>query len=173
MNLQHLVHLAGRFVESCKPGAPAPADRAWALSLLTVGESELWLRMSNPDQRHSIAVARAVSAELADVPSWVMAAALLHDVGKVECGYRTPARVAATLVWAVTPSERASTWRTEGKLRRGLALYHLHPEIGAELCDEAGSDPLTSAWAREHHLSEAFWTVPRDLGRVLKDCDDD
>jgi hypothetical protein len=29
------------------------------------------------------------------------------------------------------------------------------------------------AWAREHHLDPSRWTVPIDVGRALKDADDD
>ena len=37
----------------------------------------------------------------------------------------------------------------------------------------AGSDPLTVAWAREHHLPEDEWTVPTAVGEALKAADDD
>ena len=31
-----------------------------------------------------------------------------------------------------------------------------------------GSDPLTIAWAREHHSPEAAWSVPVEVGRALR-----
>jgi hypothetical protein len=37
----------------------------------------------------------------------------------------------------------------------------------------AGADPLTEAWAREHHRPEADWTLPPAVARALKDADDD
>ena len=37
----------------------------------------------------------------------------------------------------------------------------------------AGSAPLTVAWAREHHLPPEEWTVPLEVGEVLKAADDD
>ena len=37
----------------------------------------------------------------------------------------------------------------------------------------AESDPLTVAWAREHHLPAEQWTVPASVGPVLKEADDD
>ena len=49
----------------------------------------------------------------------------------------------------------------------------MHPDLGADLLQLAGSDPLTVAWAREHHLPEPEWTVPTPIGRALKDADDD
>ncbi len=62
--------------------------------------------------------------------------------------------------------------RTTGFTRR-VGLYLQHPELGGDLLGMAGSDPLTEAWAREHHLPESEWTVPLDIGRALKDADDD
>ncbi len=130
--------------------------------------------MNNPDQRHAVEVARSVVAELgAAATTPVVVAALLHDVGKVECGYRTPARVAATLVWSITPDERATEWLDRGRPFRNLAQYRLHPEIGEELLVAAGADRITSSWAADHHKPAEKWRVPADIARVLKSCDDD
>jgi hypothetical protein len=41
------------------------------------------------------------------------------------------------------------------------------------MLDAAGSDGLTIAWARDHHLSADRWTVPADVGAALKLADDD
>ena len=37
----------------------------------------------------------------------------------------------------------------------------------------AGSDPLTVAWAREHHLPADEWTIDPELAQALHDADDD
>src|SRR3546814_20809012 len=61
------------------------------------GEAALWARMSAPDRRHAVGVARRVERALgAEAERPVLAAALLHDVGKVESGLRTYGRVVAT-----------------------------------------------------------------------------
>ena len=151
-----MIHLATRFFGSLRRGAPA--DEAWAIAQLTDGEHRLWVRMSDPDRRHAVAVAQ----QLGDRPRPVLAAALLHDVGKVESGLGTFARVGATVLGTVTRS-----WG--GRVGR----YLHHDELGGALLTEAGSDPLTVAWAREHHLPEARWSVPVDIGRALKAADDD
>lgn len=175
MNAGEIWHLIGRFLGSIRPGPPTPGDERWAESHLLADERELWRRMNNPDRRHAVEVARAVEAELgpkAERP--VLAAALLHDSGKIESGFRTPARVFATLVWLVVDTANADRWRREASgLKHRLALYRLHPEIGAEFLNDAGSDPLTVAWAREHHRPADEWTVPAELASVLKACDDD
>ena len=83
-------HLARRFATSLWPGGPAPADDAWARRRLIPGESELWNRLSGPDRRHAVGVGRATAA-LGDAEAppcdAVLAAALLHDVGKVKSGW--------------------------------------------------------------------------------------
>jgi putative nucleotidyltransferase with HDIG domain len=139
----------------------APADEAWAIAQLTPGEQALWARMSDPDRRHAVGVARAVASD----ERAVTAAALLHDVGKIESGLGTVARVGATIAGAVRGRDRWWGGR--------VGAYLHHDELGATLLDRAGSDALTIAWAREHHLPPERWTVPREIGLVLKAADDD
>jgi hypothetical protein len=54
-----------------------------------------------------------------------------------------------------------------------VGRYLCHDEIGAGLLAAAGSDGLTVAWAREHHLAPERWTVPAEIARALKAADDD
>jgi putative nucleotidyltransferase with HDIG domain len=156
------LHLARRFFGALAPGGPSEADEAWVGSLLSEAELALWRRMSGADRRHAAGVARRVG--VTHTERAVLVAALLHDVGKVESGLDTFERVPATL--ARPFAERAPVperWRR----------YYRHPELGAELLELAGSDPLVVAWAREHHSPPAKWTVPADVGTALKSADDD
>ncbi len=161
-------HLARRFVGSLSRRPPAPADEAWVRARLLPGERELWARLGPADRRHAIGVARRVVDGLgpaAERP--VVAAALLHDVGKLDAGLGTFGRVGATL-WALVRG-RAGAAAGEGRVGR----YLRHDVIGAELLKAAGSDPLTVAWAAQHHLPPARWTVPVAVGATLKAADDD
>lgn len=169
------MHLTTRFIGSLRPGAPTDSDERWARGLLSESERGLWLVMSNPDRRHAVGVARAVDAELGPRSDrTVLAAALLHDCGKIVSGLRTPARALATLVWLVVDDERAAIWQYDSSvLKRRLGQYWLHPELGAEQLTAIGSDPLAVAWAREHHLPPEEWSVPLSVATVLKSCDDD
>lgn len=163
--LSHVPHLVRRFFGSLSRRPPAAEDERWAGSLLLPGEAELWRRMAAADRRHAVSVARRVGQELGDTATRpVLAAALLHDVGKVEAGLGTLGRVGATLTGA-SPFRRRATGR--------LRAYLHHPEIGAAMLDAAGSDPVTVAWAREHHLPPDRWTVPTPIASVLKSADDD
>ncbi len=57
--------------------------------------------------------------------------------------------------------------------RQRIGLYLRHDRVGAELLSEAGSDPLTVAWAGEHHRPPERWSVDARLGAALKLADDD
>lgn len=143
-------------------------------SVLSGPELELWQQMSGPDRRHSVGVARRVERSLGhEAGKEVLAAALLHDVGKTVARLRTYGRVVATVSAAVAGHEMAYSWsRSRGFVRR-VGLYLRHPELGGDLLALAGSDPLTVAWTREHHLPADQWTVPAHIGETLKACDDD
>lgn len=167
-------HLVKRFFGSLRPGGPSAEDSTWVHAHLLPAEQELWARMSGPDRRHAAEVARRVERALGhEAGGPIVAAALLHDVGKVESGLRTYGRVIATLSAKVAGAEAATAWRRQRGFARRVGLYLQHDQIGADLLALAGSDPLTIAWAREHHRPDVEWTVPRALGDVLKAADDD
>jgi putative nucleotidyltransferase with HDIG domain len=128
---------------------------------LLTAEQQLWVQMSGPDRRHAVGVAKRVAAELgSDASRAVMAAALLHDVGKIDSGLGTWARVLATVVD-----------RREGDGR--FARYRRHDAIGAQLLRDAGSDTVTWTWAAEHHMPPQRWTIDPGLAAALKAADDD
>ncbi len=128
-------HLTRRFVRSLSTRPPDRDDEAWAASQLSAGEQALWGRMSNPDRRHSIEVARRFAALRPDATRAELAGALLHDCGKVEAKLGTFGRVLATLV-----GPRTASFRT----------YHDHEQIGAELARAAGSASETVALIEGH-----------------------
>ncbi len=138
--------------------------------------------MSAADQRHSLQVARKVLKERPDATRPVVAAAILHDVGKLLSGYGTFGRVAATVFWVLVPGSKkgrlAHRWAGgdgmgRRRLARRLGEYRVHPELGRDLLVQAGSDRFTSNWAAEHHTPSDRWTVGVEWGSVLKECDDD
>jgi hypothetical protein len=160
---RHVAHLVRRFVGSLWPGGPSRRREGWVAIVLSPAEHRLWRRMSGPDRRHAVVVARRVDKAMGgDAGRPVLAAALLHDVGKVEAGLGVVGRVAATAA--------ALTGRRPGG---AMGAYLRHAEVGAQLLEEAGSDPLTVTWAREHHLPADQWTLPADVAAVLKAADDD
>lgn len=169
-----LVHLSRRFFGSLRPGGPPAGDVEWVASQLTDAELPLWRKMSGPDRRHSVMVARRVERSLGhEAGREVIAAALLHDVGKSVAGLRTYGRVIATISAAIVGHQMAYRWSEARGFVRRVGLYLRHPELGGDLLAIAGSHPMTVAWAREHHLSPDEWTVPRRFADVLNAADDD
>ena len=121
-------HLVARFFTSLSGAPPAPGEEEWAASWLSDAEWELFEQMSNQDRRHSAKVARRFVAARPGASRAEVAGALLHDIGKLECGLGTWGRVAATVLGRRTERFRA---------------YHDHERIGAEMAAAAGSDPAT------------------------------
>lgn len=169
-----LAHLVRRFVGSLRPGGPRPADERWALAHLDAGEGLLWRRMSGADRRHAVGVARHTVAALGpDATRPVVAAALLHDIGKLDSGFGPLGRTAATLVDLAMGHGRTRRWAAGTGVRGRVGRYLTHDEIGARMLRSAGSDQLTATWAREHHLPPERWSVPTAVGSALKAADDD
>jgi hypothetical protein len=167
-------HLIRRFAGSLRPGGPPPGDEEWATAALLPNERALWRRMSGVDRRHAVGVARRVERSLGhEATRPVLAAALLHDVGKIESGLGTYGRVVATLSARVAGADMAATWRRQRGIARRVGLYLHHDRLGGDLLELAGSDALTSAWARQHHQPEEQWTVDPVIGAALKAADDD
>lgn len=130
--------------------------------------------MSRADRRHAAGVARRVETALgAEANRAVLAAALLHDVGKVASGLGTLGRVPATMAGLVAGRSMALAWSGGSGFTRATGLYLRHDELGADMLAMAGSDPLTVAWAKEHHRAPEVWTIPLPLAQALKSADDD
>lgn len=139
-------HLALRFFISLSNRPPDVAEEVWAESQLLDGEVALWRQMSNQDRRHSAKVARRFIDARPEATRPEIAGALLHDVGKIQCGLGTWGRVVASAVGGRTERFR---------------LYHDHEHIGSVLAAEAGSDQATVELIDER--GPAYPT--------LKDCD--
>ncbi|HEY6553053.1 MAG TPA: hypothetical protein VI669_06840, partial [Vicinamibacteria bacterium] len=100
-----LANLIRRQVAALSRLRASPADQAWAASVLEPAELALWRRLSPHDQYHSVEVARGVERRLSGTEyagdgRW-LAAALLHDVGKILADLSLPERIVATLIGKV------------------------------------------------------------------------
>jgi len=126
--LSKLAHLSARFFTLLSSTPPSDETEAWVAERLLPGEQRLWAQMSNQDRRHSALVGQRFAQLDPAAPRALVAGALLHDVGKIECGLGTFGRVAATVV---------------GPHGRRFRAYHDHEEIGAAMAEAAGSDPAT------------------------------
>lgn len=173
------LHRARGFFTALVPRKLTSSQRDWIRSQLSDREYELFNKMSMVDQVHSYRVAQLVLTNLGhevnvapEHHDWMIAAALLHDVGKTVANLGTFGRVMATLSISAGGKDMGEHWaRTRGMTRR-IGLYAMYPQLGSDLLSLAGSDPRVATWAREHHGGEGDWSVPKECGRVLARADD-
>jgi hypothetical protein len=111
-----ILHLVKRAVSSFSNATPEISS-AFS-SFLLPDELKLWSAMPGRDQRHSIEVLKRFLVLYPEAKRAQGAAALLHDVGKVQSGLGWFGRIVATVV---------------GPRTKRFRLYHLHEELGAEM----------------------------------------
>ena len=177
--MRRAAHLVRRFLGALWPGAPRAVDTAWVATVLTPSELTLWSHMPNHDRRHSINVARRVQTQLAgthyaDDPRWV-AAALLHDVGKLDARLGPVRRACATLAGAVGGRGMAELWSTKRGITRRVGLYLRHPELGSDRIRVVGGRAEAAQWARVHHTPDDWPNtgLPSSVVEALAAADDD
>ncbi len=127
-----------------------PVDDATAAQHLDPALFALYRQMHRSERQHSLRVLRDLRAAHHTEPD-LLAAALLHDVGKTRTRFFLPEKVLVVLVKAVAPplyrrwgSGSAHGWR------RPFAVSVQHPVWGAALVAEAGGSPLTVDLIRRH-----------------------
>ncbi len=110
----------------------------------------LFQQMPRAEQHHAVEVCRALEAQGQREPA-LLAAALLHDAGKIRMPLSLWERVFVVLAEHYAP-RRAARWR-EGnhKLSRPLVVRQRHPEWGAELARNAGAPARTVEFILRHH----------------------
>ncbi len=135
-------------------------DRAWVEGVLTPPELALWSRQSRADRRESVRVARRTEAALAGTayagdPRW-LAAALLHDIGKLDARFGPVRRSVATIAAAVLGPRVVEGWVDKSGFVRRCALYVFHDQLGSDRLRMAGCRTEAALWADAHHRP-ALW----------------
>ncbi len=147
-------HLVRRFVTSLSRTSPHSRDIAWVNESLLPSEFKLWSRMDSYDQRHSIEVARRF-VDLCPLGSRDhVAAALLHDIGKIEADLGVFGRVVATIV---------------GPRGQKFRRYHEHELIGLRLCQTAGSSAETLRvldWSHNDAMNDTIVAFLRQADQI-------
>ncbi len=170
------MHLVGRFFGSLVPRVVSESDRAWVAAILTAPEQSLWAKLSRADKIEGLGVARRADRDLApgvEHRDEYLAAALLHDVGKLDAGFGPYRRAVATVAGAVTSHRTIDAWRQHGGFARRCALYLDHAALGATRVRVAGGRERVAQWAGAHHGSDAWPTadIPLDICRTLARAD--
>lgn len=124
-----------------------PEDEALLDAYLSAAERELFLRMDEGDQVHSVRVARVCAESLENHPQLnerhMTRAALLHDVGKAGADLGLAFRTFWVLghrmcPWLMDWIARRGESSRQGTLRHKMYLQLFHPQIGVELLEEVG-----------------------------------
>jgi hypothetical protein len=104
-----------------------------------------------------------------------LAAALLHDIGKIDAHLSVFGRVAATMAGLSMSREAAADWSRGRGFRRRIGLYLRHPEVGADRIAIIGGQPVAVTWARVHHDRFAWSTtdLPEPVIAALDAADND
>ncbi len=150
----HSLHLVRRFGGSLSRRSPAASDIAWVNKNLLDGEFALWSRMKSYDQRHSIEVARRFADLHPTFTRDQVAAAMLHDIGKVESDLGVFGRVVATFV---------------GPKGTKFRKYHDHERIGLNLCRNSGSSDETVRlldWSEESSRNDTIVGFLRQADQI-------
>jgi hypothetical protein len=169
-------HLVARFFGSIVPRPVRDDDRTWSATLLTEPERSLWAKMRRADKVESIGVARRADDELAggdERRGEYLAAALLHDIGKLDADFGPYRRAIATLAGAIAGRSTVEAWRQQRGFVRRCALYLDHAALGAQRVRVAGGRECVAEWADAHHDAARWPTpgIPLDVCRTLARAD--
>jgi putative nucleotidyltransferase with HDIG domain len=140
-------------------------DEALIASYLPPRAVDLFLSMPYYDQQHALNVLGTLQGQGHRDPD-LMAAALLHDLGKSVSRVGRPRlwhRVATVLGHAFWPDllQRLSREDPGGGWRQPFYIQEHHATLGAQLAQEVGCSPVTVDLIRHHEESGSQILDPR------------
>ena len=161
-----LCYRVRQFLRALIARAPEEKEVEQAICLLAPEARALFCRQAIQDQRHALAVYHTLRQAGHTAPQ-LLAAALLHDVGKAAAQLPPWQRAIIVLLNRFAPRLllRLGQGEPQGCVLSGSAelakvlpqgwrrpfIVHVHhPEVGARWAQEAGCSPLTVALIRRH-----------------------
>ena len=133
-------------------------ERAEVARWLPATALALFRSMSDADQQHCLRVCRGLLKRCCTEQD-LLAAALLHDVGKAQGRvpfWTRPAivlgkRCAPALLARLVVSPQQLSTQATPRWRRSLSYAWWHADVGADLAQEAGLSPRAVLYIRTHH----------------------
>jgi len=167
--LSHLAYRARQFWNAL----PRPRKRVETETLLphlSPSQIVLFRRMQPSEQTHAYQMLERLKASGQTDPD-LLAAALLHDVGKVLVPLSLLDRVVIVLGKRFF-RRRARRWSegTPSRLRRPFVVAAHHPDWGADLAEQAGASSRTVDLIRRH---QDIPSVDDSLLSALQSADDE
>jgi hypothetical protein len=141
--------------------------------VLTPEQQQLFGRFSDSEQQHSYRVFSTLRAAGHDDPD-LLAAALLHDIGKTIKPRYWWDKVLVVLGQAFLAGKTAEWAKGEAKgFRRPFVVKARHADWGADAAEAAQSSPITIALIRHnHHQSGEFDEKLKFYLPLLQGADD-
>lgn len=128
------------------PRLVKPND-SFAKAQLTATAYQLYLSMDKRDRDHACKVAECLLSEQPDASKTLVAAALLHDIGKAEVPYRPFERI---LVHLYMPKQLSKNPRYRGLKGMWQVRQH-HAYYGAERLRNCGISEAIASIVEQHH----------------------
>jgi len=136
---------------------PADKDLDRVGNWLSPSQQALFFRLQPSEQAHSLDLLRRLIAQGESHPD-LLAAALLHDVGKIQYPLQLWERVWVVLAHTLMPgwvkkwgSQPIQAGQPFPAWRKALMVAEQHPRQGAELAAQAGSTSMVVALILRHH----------------------
>lgn len=141
---------ASQFVQALLT-QPAAEDARLVADHLPPALRPLYNGMSRAEQSHSLAVLRALLQQGQTDPD-LLAAALLHDVGKTRSPLRMFDRVLVVLTQRLAPAATQAWSKAAPRgWRRPFVVAAQHAEWGGEILEQADASPRLVGMVRQHH----------------------
>jgi hypothetical protein len=156
----------GQFLRSVFPRI-SPSESGLVHQVLSPELTGLFFQMNKADQLHSLHVLQALRRNGQDDPD-LLAAALLHDIGKIHAPLNPLQRAIVVLANLVAPDLVNKMGRDEnlGGFWKPFITAVQHPHWGAELIEQHGGSQRLTDLVR-HHQEPPGSAIPDDVKPLL------